>query len=336
MLRVDKKNIDEKIVLITIENENVVVELLNIGATVRDIKFKGKSITLNISDSTKYLTDRPFINTTVGRVAGRISNGKERIGNKDIFLTRNEFPNHLHGGNQGLDVCLWDYVIKEMADRIEVVFFTTLADGEDGYPGNLKVKVVYTLFKDQDQLMISYFGRTDKTTLFNPTTHFYFNLNQDKSETIEDHYLKVPAIKMGLVDQQNLPQDQLIDKGNFFQEITNGAKIGKLLATMEKQYAYSGINHPFIMFHNQPIELRNSNVILEIIADRDLVVYTGEHFNGSLVDKAGKAITKRAGIALEIQNFPDIGRFPDMGNNILKPKETFVSRTLLSLKEPAI
>lgn len=201
---IDSKSTD----LFTLSNANgVKVSFTNYGQRlvslyVPDAQGNFEDVVMGYASLEEYLNSpEKYFGAVIGRYGNRIANGELHIEGKGFKLATNNGPNHLHGGNKGFESLVWD--VKQDSHK-ELEFSRISVDGEEGYPGNLKVSVTYTLTEKND-LEISYTATTDKTTVVNLTHHSYFNLHGDNGGSINDHILMINADSITPIDQNSIP-----------------------------------------------------------------------------------------------------------------------------------
>jgi len=320
----------KKVYLYTLTNKNgVQVKISNYGGTVTswvtpDKNGNKSSIVLGFDSLSGYLAKPPYFGATIGRYGNRIAKGSFKIDTAVYTLAKNNGENHLHGGNKGFDKVVWDAV--PAADSSASLVLNYLSkDGEEGYPGNLKVTVTYTLSND-DELLIDYTAETDKPTVVNLTNHSYFNLTGDASKTILDHSLQVNADKYTPVDAGLIPTGELkaVAGGPF--DFLQPHKIGERIAAVE-----GGYDHNFVL-SGKSKDLELVATLSDSVSGRKLEVYTvepglqfysGNFLDGTIKTSDGKAINKYAALCLETQHFPDSPNKPAFPSTLLKPGEKY-------------
>nr|WP_294905708.1 aldose epimerase family protein [uncultured Lacibacter sp.] len=315
--------------LYTLTNANgVEVKITTYGGIVTswitpDKAGNKSSVVLGFDSLSGYLTPPPYFGAIIGRYGNRIAKGTFKIDTATYKLATNNGANHLHGGNKGYDKVVWD---AQPADSTASLTLTYLSkDGEEGYPGNLNITVVYTL-TDDNELLIDYTAETDKTTVVNLTNHSYFNLTGDVNNTILDHTLQVNADKYTPVDAGLIPTGELKDvKGTPF-DFLQPHKIGERIAAVE-----GGYDHNFVLTRKGS-DLELVATLSDSVSGRKLEVFTtepglqfysGNFLDGSLKTSDGKAIKHRTGLCLETQHFPDSPNQPAFPSTLLKPGEKY-------------
>ncbi len=278
-----------------------------------------------------YLNQTAYFGATVGRYANRIGGAKFTLDGTEYTLAANNGPNHLHGGTKGFDKVLWDTVEVVAAEDEAWVKMTYLSpDGEEGYPGNLRCTVTYTL-TNMDALQISYEAETDKKTVLNLTNHSYWNLAGQGNGDILGHELTLNAEKFTLVDRDLIPSGVIASVHDMPLDFTRTKTIGSRI----RQTA-SGFDHNYVL--SGPVgEMKlcarvrepGSGRVMEIhTTEPGVQFYTGNFLDGSIIGKEGKAYDKHAGFCLETQHYPDSPNKPDFPSVVLEPGQTFTSRTL--------
>jgi len=312
---------------------------MNYGAIIVSIRVpdrKGQlgDVVLGHETAEGYIPNPPFLGAVVGRYANRIANGKFMLDGKTYSLPQNDGPNTLHGGLKGFDKVTWE---GEPLKGKNAVAFTYLSkDGEEGFPGNLKVKVTYTL-SDSNELAIDYEATTDKATLINLSQHSYFNLAGEGNGDILNHEVMINADRFTPVDKNLIPTGELRPvRGTPF-DFTTPTKAG---ARIDDNYEQLTLGHGYD--HNWVLNRKGEGLtlaarvyestsgrVLEVLTDQPGVqFYTGNFLDGSVTGKQGHVYKRRFGLCLETQHYPDSPNHPDFPSTILKPGETFRSKTV--------
>lgn len=275
--------------------------------------------------------DEPFFGALIGRYGNRIGKGLFTLDGNQYKLQLNNGPNTLHGGKDGFYSKVWD--AKQDGQKLELSYLSK--DGEAGYPGNLTVKVVYTL-TDDNSLHIDYTATTDKATVVNLTNHTYFNLSGEGSATILDHELRIAADTYTPVDSTLIPTGQLVPvKGTAF-DFTVAKAIGKDIETVDDQLKFGkGYDHNFALVKNDgktavaSVKSPISGITMEVYTtEPGLQFYCGNFMTGVDKDgKGGKAYPHRSAFCLETQHFPDAPNHLNFASTVLKPGETYTTST---------
>ena len=313
------------------------VKITNYGATVTswispDKQGKKSNVVLGFDSLSGYLAHPPYFGAIVGRYGNRIAKGKFKIGDSSYTLAVNDHENHLHGGLKGFDKQVWHTTIP--SDSTPIMSFDYLSkDGEEGYPGNLKVTVTYSLTED-DGLKIEYSAQTDKPTVLNLTNHSYFNLTGDHRNTILDHKVMIKSDYYTPVDSGLIPTGELKSvKGTPF-DFNTPEKIGARIAQVP-----GGYDHNFVL-NRADSSLQLAVVVTDSISGRKLEVYTtepgvqfytGNFLDGSIKGSDGVPFNKNTGFCLETQHFPDSPNKPKFPTTLLNPGQQYHTVTIYKL-----
>lgn len=269
-----------------------------------------------------------YVGSVVGRYANRIAKGQFAIGGTIYNTPTNSNGQSLHGGLKGLDLQVWN--VDKLTDR-SIDFSLLSPDGEEGFPGNLTIKVNYTVTRD-NALQITYKATTDKPTVINLCNHTFFNLKGEGNGTITDHILTIHANHITPVDAQLIPTGEIcaVDNTPFdFREptiISSGIDADNEQIKVGRGYDHNwvinkhtdGVEHIIKLY--EPVSGR----VLDVFTDQPGVqCYTGNHFDGSMMGKYGKVFRWREGIALETQKFPDSPNHSWFPSTRLNPGETY-------------
>ncbi|MGV3590023.1 MAG: aldose epimerase family protein [Adhaeribacter sp.] len=316
------------------------VKITNYGGyivswTAPDKNGKQENITLGVPTFADYLKGTPSFGPIIGRYGNRIAKGKLVLDGKEYTLTPNARGNHIHGGRVGFDKKLWAATPVNGNEPALKLQYTS-PDGEEGYPGTLAVEVIYTLQKD-NALRISYKATTDKPTVVNLTNHTYFNLSGMKGNIL-NHQLMVNAANYLPTDQAQIPTGEIKPVAGTPFDFTKPTAIGaRINDTIHTQIRYgSGYDHCWV-FTDKSNKLKRGATVYEPQSGRFLEmfttepsvqVYTANHLNGTLRGKEGVAFTRRFGVCLETQHFPDSPNHPNFPSTTLRPGETYRSTTV--------
>lgn len=331
----------KKVFLFTLTNrKGNQVKITNYGGIVTswispDKNGRKSNIVLGFDSLSGYLAHPPYFGALIGRYGNRIANGKFKLDNVAYTLAANNGKNHLHGGNKGFDKVVWDAATVNDSTAALLLSYVS-RDGEEGYPGTLKVNVQYR-FTNDDALEIEYNAETDKATPVNLTNHSYFNLTGDVSNTILDHKLWVDADRYTPVDSTLIPTGEIkAVKGTPF-DFTIAEKIGARIG-----HVLGGYDHNFVL-NKKDHSLSLVAALSDSLSGRKLEVFTmepglqfysGNFLDGTLKAPAGKAINQHAALCLETQHFPDSPNEPSFPTTILKPGEKYhtITRYQLSIQ----
>lgn len=278
--------------------------------------------------SPEFQSANPYFGAIIGRYGNRIANGKFTLDGKTYSLATNNGPNSLHGGRVGFDQRIWqaEAGVSPEGELLKMTYFSP--EGEEGYPGNLRVTVVYTL-TDDNALVIDYTATTDQPTPLNLTNHSYFNLSHGSSPDVLQHEVTLAADRYTVVDDTLIPTGELRPvQGTPFDFLTLhaiGERIGQVPGGYDHNWvlSQSGAQQPAATVYD-PVSGRT----MEVLTDQPgIQFYTGNFLAGTLTGKGGTMYGQHAGFCLETQHFPDSPNQPTFPNTILHPGETFRSTT---------
>lgn len=298
----------------TLKNENgMAVTCIDYGCiitsiSVPDANGRFENVVLGFDSLEEYIEHSPFFGAICGRVAGVISKGEFELEGITYQLEKNDGQNHLHGGKIGFDKVVWNSNVFQNENAVE--FSRTSPDGEEGYPGNLKMKVKYKLNSD-NELIITYHGTSDQTTAVNVTNHTYFNLSGNLKSDILDHELQLKSNQYIEINPELLPTGDLVDVEDTYFDFRNGRKIRSGVEANEKQtiLAGQGYDHPFVLSSNnqQEIILKDHTSGRALIIESNepcVVLYTGNQMTDAFSIR-GVQSKKYLGLCLETQKAPD-------------------------------
>jgi aldose 1-epimerase len=269
----------------------------------------------------------PYFGALVGRYANRIRHGAFTIDDKNYTLPLNNGNNTLHGGIKGFDKVIW--TVNQVNDSSLALSYSS-KDGEEGFPGNLNVKVVYTITAGNG-LMLDYTALSDKKTPVNLTNHAYFNLSAGKDSTILDHDLTLYASKYTPVNDSLIPTGQISDVKNTPMDFLKSKKVGKDINDLK-----GGYDHNFVI-DKKDSSMAKAAVLYDPHSGRRMEVwttqpgiqfYTGNFLDGSLTGRDGRKIVKHGALCLETQHYPDSPNRPEFPNTILSPGQVFHESTV--------
>jgi aldose 1-epimerase len=319
------------------------------GAQVSVITYGGAVVSLKVPDRRGHFDDVVlgfdtieeyqkqsfFIGALIGRYGNRIARGRFRLDGVEYQLATNNPPNHLHGGVRGFDKVVWK--ARPLAARggpaLELTYLSH--DGEEGYPGNLSVRVVYTL-TDHDELRIDYSATTDKDTVVNLTQHNYYNLAGAGGGDILKHQLTINASRFTPTDSTAIPTGELRSvRGTPF-DFTRPTEVGARINADDEQIKFgNGYDHNFVL-DGRAGRLRKAAELYEPSTGRVMEVWTTEpgvqFYTGNYLDgtrgKAGRAYTRRSALCLETQHYPDSPNHPSFPSTVLRKGDRYSSITV--------
>ena len=312
-----------------------------VSLRVPDKKGNLDDIALGFDDLKGYLANTPYFGAIIGRYGNRIANGKFTLDGKEYSLARNNGPNSIHGGLKGFNKVMWQAEPFESSAGAGIILTYTSKDGEEGYPGNLKTKVIYTL-TDKDEWIIDYEAVSDKATPVNLTEHTYFNLAGEGKGDILAHTLQLSASRFTPVDQNLIPTGELRAVKDTPLDFTEPTAIGARIDSDYDQLRLGhGYDHNFVIDDAaksiDPIlaarvkEPTTGRVLEVYTTEPGLQFYTGNFLDGTISGKKGHLYKQRYGFCLETQHFPDSPNHPDFPTTILKPGQTYHSRTVYKM-----
>jgi aldose 1-epimerase len=329
--------------LYVLKNKNgVEADVITFGAALVSLKTPDRSgnmadVVLGYKDPDGYVNDKAYLGATAGRYANRIANGKFTLDGKTYELPKNDGPNTLHGGLKGFNKRLWTAHEVSSPNGQAVRFSYVSKDGEEGFPGNLKVDVTYSLSND-NALRIEYAATTDKTTVVNLTNHAYFNLAGEGSGDILGHELTLNANRFTPVSSTLIPTGELrAVKGTPF-DFTTAHSIGERIDQDDEQLKFGkGYDHNWVLnggkgaapaLAAEAHDPKSGRVLQISTTEPGIQFYTGNFLDGSIQGKSGAAYNRRNAFCLETQHFPDSPNHPDFPSTVLKPGQRFHSVTI--------
>ncbi len=325
--------------LYTLANDRgVEVTIMSYGGTLVSLQAPDRDgvradIVLGFDEFAPYLSQHPYFGTLIGRYANRIAGASFTIEGKTYRLSANDGRNHLHGGRIGFDKILWDAEPAYSPEGPQLALSHLSRAGEEGYPGNLAVRVTYTL-NEQDELRLDYSARTDQTTVVNLTHHSYFNLAG--AGTIHDHMLRLAAERHLPVDAELIPLgEQRAVKSTPF-DFTDARSIGSSISAEEVQLQLAGgYDHCWVLAQQsgasalaaELYEPMSGRTLTVFTTQPGIQVYTGNFLNG-IQGKRGQRYGRHCGLCLETQHFPDSPHQPAFPSTVLEPGGCYQQSTV--------
>jgi aldose 1-epimerase len=338
-----KTNDGRAVDLYTLTNQKgMEVAITNFGGIIVALKVpdrKGKidDVVLGYDALDGYLLNKAFFGAIIGRYGNRIAHGKFTLDGKTYSLPKNDGDNTLHGGPEAFNKRLWSArdVSTSKGQALELTYRSP--DLEEGFPGNLEAKVIYTLSKEQNELTIAYSATTDKDTVVNLTNHSYFNLAGQGNGDILNHQLKILGDRITAVDATLIPTGELRPvKGTPF-DFTQATAIGARINQDDPQLKLGkGYDHNFVLnAHSkgtpalaaEAYEPSSGRVLQVLTTEPGVQFYSGNFLDGSIQGKGGKVYNYRYGFCLETQHFPDSPNHPAFPSTELKPGQTYSTTT---------
>ena len=329
----------ESVTLYTLKNaRGMEVHIMNYGGIIQKIlspdrNGKVEDVVLGYETLQEYIKDTPYFGAIVGRFGNRIANGKFTLDGKEYTLAAQNNGQHLHGGLVGFDKKVWK-VDASSAQSLSLSYVSK--DMEEGFPGNLSVKMTYTL-SDDNELGISYEATTDKATVLNLSNHSYFNLSGNAKRDILNQEVQIDASRLVAVNKVLIPTGVLMPVAgtpfDFMKPHVVGARIND--TSSEQIVLGGGYDHCWAL--DKPAgSYAKIATVFDPVSGRKMTVstdqpgvqfYTGNFLDGHLIDKSGVKITKRHGLCLETEHFPDSPNQPAFPTTVLRPGEVYKTKT---------
>ena len=307
-----------------------------VSLTAPDREGSPADVVLGYETLAEYIADSPYFGALVGRYGNRIGGAKFTLDGVEYPLAVNDGENSLHGGIKGFDKVVWQAETDETDAGPALTLRYDSADGEEGYPGNLSVQVVYT-WTAGPALRIDYTATTDKPTPLNPTHHSYFNLAGAGEGDILSHEMTIAADRFTPVDGGLIPTGELrpvvATPMDFRAPTPIGARIG---ANDEQLKLGGGYDHNWVLNNTdgsltlaaRVVEPASGRVMEVLTTEPGIQFYSGNFLDGDNVGKGGKAYEHRTGLCLETQHFPDSPNRPEFPTTILQPGQTYTQTTV--------
>jgi len=292
-------------------------------------------ITPGFKTLAEYESNPAYFGAIIGRFGNRIAGGEFSIDGEHFTLAQNNGMNCMHGGTNGFDKQIWKAKPFETDESVGIILTYLSADGEEGFPGNLKVKVIYRL-NDENELSFEYSATSDKATVCNLTQHTYFNLSGHDSGSIASHNLRVYAKYITAVNEKHVPTGALSAVAGTPFDFTELKPIGERIDEADEQlHIAGGYDHNWVLVKGQGAWGKAAQLFdpesgrsLEVwTTEPGLQVYSGNFLDGSQIGKGGKSYQHRSAIALETQHYPDSPNQPHFPSTRLNPGEIYQSKT---------
>jgi aldose 1-epimerase len=324
----------------TLTNANgLQAEIMTYGGILTALRVPDRAgafgdIVLGFDTLEPYLGDHPFFGALIGRFCNRVAGAQFTLNGTTYRLAHNDGVNHLHGGPHGFHRAIWRASERpsDAGPSLELRYLSR--DGEEGYPGNLTVTVIYTL-TDQNALRIDYTATTDRGTVVNLTNHTYFNL--DGSADILGHELQLDATHFLPIDETLIPIGELRSVQNTPMDFTTSTAIGDRIGSDDQQVRCGhGYDHTWVLDkpadvlgHAARVYAPDSGRVLDVSTTAPgIQFYSGNMLDGSLTGKGGAIYARNSGLCLETQHFPDSPNQPQFPSTVLRPGETYRQTTI--------
>lgn len=307
---------ERDIISVNIKNsKGLELKVLNFGGIITDILVPDRdevveNVVLKYENIEDYKENNPYYGGFIGRTSGRIANGKVNLNGEDLKFYKNYGINQGHGGKEGFNKKIFDYEILNEKEEASVEFTYLSKDKEEGYPGNLKVKVRYTV-TENNEVKINYYGISDKDTLVNLTNHSYFNLSGNKEEDILKHSLYIDSDFLFEINENQVPSGNLISIEETAFDFKTPKLIGKDINKDEPQLKIgNGYDHPWALNSGDNPKLKlyhkGSGRLMEMYTDQNSVVLYTLNYPENKKIEGGKLPLMRGAVAIETQS-PPIG-----------------------------
>ena len=320
----------------------IVVQAITYGGIITVIRTPDRSgrpgdIVAGFDDLAGYLGASPYFGAIVGRYANRIAGGQFSLDGTTYHLARNNGPNALHGGLRGFDKVLWSGEPFAADSGAGVTLRYSSADGEEGYPGAMAVRVTYRLTPDHD-LIVDFEATSTRPTPVNLCQHTYWNLHGDGAGDILDHLLTLDASAYTPVDSTLIPTGEIAPVAGTPFDFRSPTAIGARIDQPDPQLRVGrGYDHNWVLDRGGRTGLVHAARLVDPVSGRSLDIsttepglqfYSGNFLDGTVTGKGGRVYRHRSALALETQHFPDSPNHPNFPSTILRPGETFRSRTV--------
>lgn len=308
-------------------------QILNYGGIIKKLIYKDIDVVLGRDTFEEYLNNDGYFGAIIGRNSNRIENSEFELSGKVYNLYRNDGRNNLHGGRNGFDKKVWDAEIVD-GEEPSLILHLISPDGEEGFPGEVEVKVKYTLTAD-NSLRIHYEGKTDADTILNMTNHSYFNLNGHLNGTINGHKLWINSDFYTPNTNECMPYGEVLNVNGTPFDFNSNETLGERFKSDHIQITmFGGFDHNFVLNgrgYRKVACLRGdkSGISMEVYTDRNgMQLYTGNMIDDNCVYKDKIVYSKHSGLCLETQAFPNSMRYSHFPNGILRKSEKYNTVTV--------
>ncbi len=328
--------------LYTLSNgKGMEMQITNYGGIVVGLKVPDKNglvedVVLGYDDVDGYVKNNPYFGAIIGRYGNRIANGVFSIANETYTLAKNNGNNCLHGGEKGFDKVIWNAKPIQSENRVGLELTYLSKDGEEGFPGNLDVKVCYEL-TIENAFEITYSATTDKTTVVNLTHHSYFNLAGCNAGSILSHIVSINADTYTPVDSGLIPTGEIAPVKETPFDFTKPEVIKNRIGESHEQLVLAnGFDHNWILNPSGNGIVKAATVhdpasgrFMEVFTTEPAMqFYSGNFLDGTITGKGGTVYDFRSGLCLETQHSPDSPNHPNMPTTLLRPGEVYSSKTI--------
>lgn len=306
-----------------------------VSIIVPDRNGKMDDVLLGCTSVEGYIPTNGYVGALIGRFGNRINSGRCSLNGQNLVLAKNDGGvNHLHGGNSGFNEKIWNVETQENDGYDSLVLTTFSPDGEEGYPGNMDVKVTYS-FTDCGKLVIHYEATSDKDTLCNMTNHAYFNLNGEGGAKVTEQIMQINADCFTPVGETLIPTGEIRSVEGTPFDLRKGVKIGDNIDADDEQIRIGcGFDHNYClngegMREGAKVTDPATGRVMTMYTDQPAVqFYAGVMLDGNMIGKCGRGYTRCDGLCLETQTYPDAINHPDFPTCVLKAGEKYDTKTI--------
>lgn len=324
-------NSNYKDTVLTLDNGQIKVELMNYGAIIKSIILSDDTdIVLGYDTFEQYKNDSFYFGAVVGRYANRISKASYTLNGETYNLDKNDGKNSLHGGKKGLSTRYFDH---EQVDNL-VTFTTTIPDLDDGYSGTIDIKVVYEL-TNRNQLKITYHAISDKDTIVNLTNHSYFNMDGHNLSSL-DNFVQINSSQVTQNDQFNIPTGKILDVTGTALDFSTSKQIGKDIASDDANVVNArGFDHNYIINDKKEMKVvamaRGSKCELSVETDCPCMQFYSGNYIATTTGKKGVVYSANSGFCFETGMYPDAINQPKFPSPVLKAEEEYNYTTIFTI-----
>ena len=309
-------------------NKGLSAHILNYGGIIKRIIYNNIDVLLGRDTFEEYLDNDGYFGAIIGRNSNRIENSEFELNGKVYKLYNNNGRNNLHGGKNGFNKKVWDAEIID-GEEPSLVLSTVSPDGEEGFPGEVKIKVTYTLTKD-NSLRIHYEGVTNADTVLNMTNHSYFNLNGHSSGSIDGHTLWIDSDFYTPNTDECMPYGEILSvKATPFDFKTNETFGERFKSNHSQITMFGGFDHNVVLSGSgyrkvACLKGEKSGISMEVYTDRSgMQLYTGNMIDENRICKDKTVYFKHSGVCLETQAFPNSLKYKHFPNGVLMKNEKY-------------
>jgi aldose 1-epimerase len=334
----------ERVDRYTLSNGRMRVRILTYGGILQTIEVPDRrgrlgNVTLGFDNLTDYVERSPYFGCITGRYANRIAEGRFTLDGTAYQLPINNPPNSLHGGEVGFDKHVWAATEIRNRDSVGLRLTFTSPDNDQGYPGTMRVTVVYTLTADNG-IRMDYTATTDEPTVVNLTNHAYFNLAGEGSGSIEGHRLQLNARRYTPVDATLIPTGAIDPVAGTPMDFTRSTAIGaRIRDGFEQLLIGQGYDHNYVLDRRDEsyrrlelaarvLDPASGRVLTIVTTEPGIQFYSGNFLDGTLVGTSGRTYRQGDGFALETQHYPDSPNQPNFPSTVLRPGQTYQTTTI--------